>query len=225
MNYRERIERLREKGIFSDDQVRRLEASFSEGEIPSPAEPKRGMLEIGGLLLVAALMVGFGYGAAATMSGPQIPQEVAATLDAASGSGIAAGSALWVVLGMIALGLYLLFYMIVRYGYRRLWSLWLDRERVLADHRGLLAMEEALTERLETMRQKPSEGMKSPDGLYLDAGDEARSFVMQTVKDLSYESQDLQQRSEELKMRYQRFKKSLPGSLATLAGTLPEEEE
>ncbi len=225
MNYKERIESLREKGIFSQDQARRLEASFTDGDLSLPSEPKRRFLEIGALLLIAAMIVGLGYGAMTAMRGAETPQNVAATLNAASDSGIGAGSAFWILLGMIALGLYLIFYMIVRHGYRRLWSLWLDRERTLADYRGLLAMKEALSERLEKMRQSPSKGMKSPNDLHLEAGDEARSFVMQTLADLTQEAEVIRRRAEALRMRYQKFRKSLPGVLAPLGGKLPDEEE
>jgi len=225
MNFDERIATLRDKGLLSREQAERLKNSLKP---PSP-EPfldrRKWTPEILGILLITVFGLGLGLSATAVMEPVGSPQNVAKSLNAPVSSGLSPGGTAWIVIGGIALGLYLLFYLLARRGYRRLWNSYLV-QRALA-HRldALKATTIELTEHLEKLRENPTKNVADNRLIISESDDDALRFVMESLKEFTQMQTKLRQELEEAKARYTATRMSLSGALAAYMGELPNEEE
>ena len=225
MNYKERIESLKQKGFFTEEQAKRLTGSFEVDEVSDRSlSSRRWYLEWIGVLLMAIAGVALWIRSSGVGQYNSTPQSVERTLNAPIDAGIGAGSTVWLIVGIVLIGGYLLFYLGVRDAYRRRWQMWEEKRKLHECLHALEVMQKELIRQLEAVRQNPS--ASSPKGVKVGIGDdEAMHFVMETQKSVASEILETQERIGHIGVKEAMMAHSLWGMLASLAGKLPNKEQ
>jgi len=199
VNYKERIEALQRKGIFSEAQVEKLSESFEpQREEQTLKRSRSWTLNLAGLILfnIIILYAVIGY---FTASISPVVEDVSANLNQVSTSGIGSGNTFILVLLFVAVLLYVILYLLAQKKYNDAWAL-LQKKEILIQtlhHREVMKKELA--------------GKKSDE-----------VYVLTLCSEIDDEIKNIQESLSEVEEACRSYLKKFPNTLALLVGKLPE---
>jgi len=215
VNYEAKIAALKEKGLFTKEQAKRLSNSFGKQTEETAVSGKRYYwLEVFGIILLAGgiLYLFIAVGSSDPVKGVE---DISRSLNVPVESGIGAGQSMGVIVLMFAVILYGLLYLYAQSRYASAWrmagEITLLREKI----HHIEVMKRELGERLEALLAHE----KEPDGVLLSQS--TRGYVMETLSEIEASLLRTKERLVLLETRCRKMQDIFPANLAKLIGEVP----
>ncbi len=215
MNYEARIEAMKEKGIFSEEQAQRLAASFEKREENHTTQTERKyMLEIIGMGVIGLAML-YIFISVGSTGGTDGVEDVSRSLNVPLHSGMSGQSSFVLVLVLLVVLVYGMLYL---YAHNRF-----NMFRKTAEE--MVVLEESIHQ-TEVMKKELSQTLerllreeKEPEGVLVSTS--IRGEVMETFKEMEAHVLVQKEKLEQLRQKCRHRQQVFPDSLAKLVGKLP----
>jgi len=215
VEYRKKIEELKQKGIFTESQAKKLNSLSKNSEEREKNEDFRMPLGYIGAGLIAVIA---GY-TLVSMGGEHIlapVEDVGASLNAPISSGISVGNTI-VILGLLLITMFYFFLQIYAQAkYTMFWEMSGKIQNLEAENHTQMVMEKELSERL--MQLLEEEEVPSVSSVQRE---DPIIFAMKTIKELKETTKNGKDRAQRMREEAQRSKKLFPNSLGKIIGKLP----
>ncbi len=220
MNYKERIEALQQKGIFSEAQAEKLASSFEAPvEKEQTEERKRWTLDIVGAVLLAAVLF-YTLGALLTDTPSTAVENVSDTLNSVSTSGIGSGSTALLIVLFTGSLFYLFLYLLAHQRYHKAIRMIEEKKVLMQTLHHSEVMKKELGEKMEILLKQ--EGRRADIEIASDEMQSDKVFVMSVFREREEEIQSKKESLSKLETACQAYLKTFPNSLALLVAKLPE---
>jgi hypothetical protein len=215
VNYEAKIAALKEKGLFTKEQAKRLSNSFGKQTEETAVSGKRYYwLEVFGIILLSSVML-YLFIAVGSSDPVKGVEDISRSLNAPVESGIGAGQSMGLIVLLLSVILYGLLYLYAQSRYASAWrmagEITLLREKI----HHIEVMKRELGERLESLLAHE----KEPDGVLLSQS--TRGYVMETLSEIEASLLRTKERLVLLETRCRKMQDIFPASLAKLIGEVP----
>lgn len=217
MNYREKIEGLKQKGIFTEEQAARLTASSRIEEQVSAEHERKFTLEAVGVLLMLGAAV-YIFGLAGSTERTNTVEDVSQMLNAPVSSGISSQSSFVLIFLLIAIMLYVTLYLYAHNRFRNFWRMAGEIVQLEESMHHTGVMKKELTEKLEILLKDE----KQPEAvLNMQADQNTTVHVMKVLAEMEKDLRSQKKRTDFLRIECKQRQTLFPDNLAKLVGKLP----
>jgi hypothetical protein len=215
VNYEAKIAALKEKGLFTKEQAKRLSNSFGKQTEETVVSGKRYYwLEVFGIILLSSVML-YLFIAVGSSDPVKGVEDISRSLNAPVESGIGAGQSMGVIVLLLLVILYGLLFLYAQSRYASAWrmagEITLLREKI----HHIEVMKQELGVRLESLLAQE----KEPDGVLLSQS--TRGYVMETLTEIESSLLRTKERLALLETQCRKAQDIFPANLAKLIGEVP----
>ena len=215
VNYEEKIKALKEKGIFSQEQVQRVMSSFDKQESKKELDKKRtyileivGAIIFGAVLFYMIVMVG-------SSNDTNSIEDISHTLNAPISASASIQGSFGLIWILVLVVLYVVLYVFSHYFFGKFWHM--AREyRVLQDT--IYTMQVMKKELLQTA-QNLIKDEKEPQGVLISSS--IRADVLELIKQIEFDINQKEERLKDIEHRCKIKQHIFPNNLSKLVGKLP----
>lgn len=224
VNYKDKIQELKQKGIFSEKQAEKLSNSFEVSKSDEIVTQKKYTLEMLGVILLsfAGLYITFFVG---SVDNTQIVENTASTLNAPITSGLSSGNSFIIIVILLSVLGYLLLYFLAHNRYNALYSI----NEKIRDSQQIIhntnVMKTELGTKIEALlkEQEAHEKESKPDmQINITTQSSSRKYVMQIYTSLEEDILSFKNQLALLETKCSHMQNRFPNNLAKLVGKLPQ---
>ena len=217
MNYKQKIEELTQKGIFTQEQADKLGVSSPEEKemVAEVTTGRRFTLEIVGAALVGISLFFISISSTETKSIKTI-EDVSHSLNSPISSGITAQNSFLLIFMFIAVALFLFLYLYSQNRYKNFWRMSGEIKQIQSDIHERIIINRELDQTLKSLLKE-----EKVQNTLVDTRESSTIHVMNIIEE---KKESLRFQKEKLNLvqeKCNRDKKILPGMLAKLVGKLP----
>ena len=218
MNYKDKIEALKAKGIFTKEQASKLEKSFAKTTNDTVITRKYSLEMIGiALVVLGALYMFFVLGLSVQDSAME---DVSKSLNVPLSSGIGFGSSFFLICLSCIVGLYLLLYFLAQNAVNRFQNKYVKMQTLKHSIRHTTLMEKALSARLENSMKEASKKELTLH-VNINSKNEKTEYAMHIYKELQERLKEETDALALLEEACQAMQDTFPNNLAKLIRSLP----
>lgn len=229
VNYNDKIEELKNRGIFSQAQAQKLSSSFEKSSKQEVKIEKKRYFEIVGLGLFGFILL-YIIIAVSRSSQSNIVQDVSNTLNQTQAvATMPAASEFILIVFVLLSGLYIVLYLLAHNHFNAYYKNVRDINVKKASLRHALQLEKELVPKLEAYLSQHMNYNKEINkkrlnqivSLDRDDADDASQWLMRSYKELQLTLKEEREILAFLEEECQRSRQTFPGNLAKLIGKLP----
>lgn len=219
MNYKDKIEALKEKGIFSQEQAYKLEKSFAK-TTNNTVITRKYSLEMIGVALVVLISLYMFFVVGLLVQDSAI-EDVSKSLNTPLSSGISSGSSFFLIYVLCIIGLYLFLYFLAHNAVNRFESRYAKMEALKRSIKHTTLMEQELSVKLKNSVYEEKGGKDFTIRVDINNKNENREYAMRIYKELQERLKEEKDALALLEEKCQAMQDTFPSNLAKLIRSLP----
>ena len=215
MNYKQKIEELTQKGIFTEEQAEKLKGSSSKEKETESKSTRYFTLELLGivLLFLSAVYIFISVGSAENMN---TVEDVAHSLNVPVQSGLTVQNSFLLVFLLLVAVLYLFLYLYAQNRYKNFWHMTGEIRQVESDIHERIVIEKELTKTLKNFLED-----EKKNDVFVDTEENSTVHVMKIIEEMKKAIRSQKEKMKALQEECKRKEKLFPDTLAKLIGKLP----
>lgn len=219
MNYKDKIEALKEKGIFSQEQAYKLEKSFAK-TTNNTVITRKYSLEMIGVALVVLISLYMFFVVGLLVQDSAI-EDVSKSLNTPLSSGISSGSSFLLIYVLCIIGLYLFLYFLAHNAVNRFKSRYAKMEALKHSIKHTTLMEQELSVKLKNSVYEEKGEKDFTIRVDINNKNENREYAMRIYKELQERLKEEKDALALLEEKCQAMQDTFPSNLAKLIRSLP----
>lgn len=219
MNYKDKIEALKEKGIFSQEQAYKLEKSFAK-TTNNTVITRKYSLEMIGVTLVVLISLYMFFVVGLLVQDSAI-EDVSKSLNTPLSSGISSGSSFFLIYVLCIIGLYLFLYFLAHNAVNRFKSRYAKMEALKHSIKHTTLMEQELSVKLKNSVYEEKGEKDFTIRVDINNKNENREYAMRIYKELQERLKEEKDALAILEEKCQAMQDTFPSNLAKLIRSLP----
>lgn len=219
MNYKDKIEALKEKGIFSQEQAYKLEKSFAK-TTNNTVITRKYSLEMIGVTLVVLISLYMFFVVGLLVQDSAI-EDVSKSLNTPLSSGISFGSSFLLIYVLCIIGLYLFLYFLAHNAVNRFESRYAKMEALKHSIKHTTLMEQELSVKLKNSVYEEKGEKDFTIRVDINNKNENREYAMRIYKELQERLKEEKDALAILEEKCQAMQDTFPSNLAKLIRSLP----
>jgi len=229
VNYNDKIEELKNRGIFSQEQAEKLSSSFERSSEQEVKTEKKRYLEIVGLGLFGFILL-YIIIAVSRSSQSDIVQDVSSTLNQTQAvATMPAVSSFIIILFVLLSGLYIVLYLLAHNRFNAYQKRVRDinvqkaslRHALLMEKELIPKLEAYLSQRMDYKKEIKEKSLNQVISLAIGDADDESQWLMHSYKELQLALKEERKTLAFLEEECQRSRQTFPDNLAKLIGKLP----
>lgn len=220
VNYNDKIEELKLKGIFSQEQVTRLSGSFSKTSEDTVQMARKYSLEMIGIALMLIVTL-YMFLVVGVSTHNNAIEDVAQNLNAPLSSGIGFGSSFFLVYVLCVVVLYLILYFLAQNAVNRFQNRYAKMEALKHSIKHTTLMEQELSVKLKNSVYEEKGEKDFTIRVDINNKNENREYAMRIYKELQERLKEEKDALALLEEKCQAMQDTFPSNLAKLIRSLP----